>query len=314
MKKILILSGIVIVAAALVFFILKKNAGKISYNEIRPEIGPISVEFRETGSVNPRNRLEIKPPVEGRIEDILVVEGQKVKKGEVIAYLSSTERAALLDAARSKGDAELKKWEDIYKPTPIISPLDGFIIARSKEPGQAVSASDVILVMADTLIIEADVDETDLRYIKLGQTVNIMLDAYSDTKFKGMVEHIAYESQVINNVTVYTVKIKPLSIPENFRAGMTATVVVDAERKDNALILPFDSVTQKNGKYSVLVRSLDGKPETRPIETGISNGKYIEITSGLGENDIVLVQGKQKKQRKSTTAMPGLPGMGGGRH
>lgn len=311
MKKIIIfVLAVAVIAAGLT---IAKRKGKVQlYDEIRPERGPISVDFRETGSVSPRNRLEIKPPISGRIEDIAVVEGQKVKKGEIIALLSSSERAAMLDAARSKGEAELKKWEDIYRPTPITAPLDGFIIARNKEPGQTVSVNDILLVMADKLIIEADVDETDLRYINIGQKVKITLDAYPDERFDGIVEHIAYESQVINNVTVYTLKIRPQSVPENFRAGMTATVEVESQKKENALLLPFEAVTDKGRAKTVLLKTQKGKPETRKIETGITNGKQFEILSGISEDDIVLMPRNNTRTKKETRrGFGGIPGMGG---
>lgn len=311
MRKVFIAIFIAVVAAGGIF-LARKNGKAPQYRQIQPERGSIAVEFRETGQVSPRNRLEIKPPVSGRIENIAVVEGQRVKKGEVIAILSSSERAALLDAARSKGEDELKKWEDIYRPTPIIAPLDGFIIARNKEPGQTISESDVLLVMADKLIIEADVDETDLRYIKLGQKVDIILDAYPDDKFDGVVEHVAYESRLINNVTVYTVKIRPESAPENFRAGMTATIEVKSQRKDSALLLPFEAVTDKNGAKTVMVGRETGKPETRKVETGITNGKKIEILSGISENDAILIPAKGARTNKNVEKrFGGIPGIGG---
>jgi macrolide-specific efflux system membrane fusion protein len=315
MKRILIISVIVVTAAA-GYFLTHRGSGAVVYKELKLRRGPIAVEFRETGSVNPRNRLEIKPPIGGRIEDVLVVEGQKVKKGEVMAWMSSTDRAAMLDAAHSKGADEVKRWEDIYKPTPIIAPLDGFIIDRSKEPGQAISPSDIVVVMADKLIVQANVDETDLRHIRLGQKVEFFLDAYPDMKLEGAVEHIAYESQVINNVTVYTVKIRPDRVPENFRAGMTATIEVKADSKDNALLLPFDAVTDKNGVKTVLVKSDTEKPEVRTIETGASNGKVVEVVSGLSDDDIVLIArgGKRDRKASQTRMMGGIPGMGGGRH
>ncbi|MHB9154952.1 MAG: efflux RND transporter periplasmic adaptor subunit [Endomicrobiales bacterium] len=316
MKKAVIIAAIAVLAAG-GFFLLRKNGKAPSYREIQPERASISIAIRETGTVSPRNRLEIKPPIAGRIEDVSVEEGRKVKKGEIIAWLSSSERAALLDAARAKGEAELKKWEDIYRPTPIIAPLGGFIIARSKEPGQTVGTADVILVMADTLIIEADVDETDLRYIRLGQQVALSLDAYPDQSFKGVVEHIAYESRVVNNVTVYTVKIRPHSQPRNFRAGMTATVEVESQKKDDALLLPYDAVTDKDGAKTVLLKTEKGKPRAAQIETGISNGKKVEVLSGIVDSDIILLGGKapktEKKDFKTGSFVPGMP-IRGARH
>ncbi|MFH0947884.1 MAG: efflux RND transporter periplasmic adaptor subunit [Elusimicrobiota bacterium] len=313
MKKIIIFVVVLILIVGGIF-LFKKNKKNNGFQEISPTRGSIAIEFRETGTVSPRNRLEIKPQVAGRLEDILVVEGQKVKKGEVLVWMSSTDRATLLDVAREKGEDEFKKWSDAYKPTPIISPLDGFIIARSKEPGQSVSVSDVILVMADKLIIEADVDETDLRHLKLGQEVEIFLDAYPDKDFDGIIEHIAYESDIINNVVVYKVKIRPLEIQENFRAGMTATIEVTTDKRENVLLLPVDVITENGNKKFVNIKVAGGEPELKEVRVGISDGKKIEITEGIMEGDIILSPIKnQKRDRSSQMKVGGIPGIGGGR-
>lgn len=311
-KKIIIGVIVILVIAGAVWFSKSKKPARV--RRIKPFVGSISVKVRVTGSVQPRNRLEVKPQVPGRIEDILVVEGQKIKKGEIIAWTSSTDRAALLDAARSKSEDEVKKWEDTYKPTPIISPLGGFIIARNKEPGQTVSASDVILVMADKLIITAAVDETDLRYIKLNQRVKIILDAYPDSGFAGSVEHIAYESKLISNVTVYEIKILPQEVPENFRAGMTATVELIAQQKNDILLLPSDAIQEnKNGKFVEIMQD-KSKTIMKKIESGISDGKNTEIISGLTEEDtVVLTSGGSQKSGSAPGSRSGNPFGGGGR-
>jgi len=302
---------IVVIIIVAGFFISKKNKGRaISEMEISPARGGIEIEFRETGSVEPRNELNISSQVSGRIEDILVVEGQRVKKGDVMVWMSSTDRAALLDAARTRGEAEMKKWEDVYNPTPIVAPIDGFITARLKEPGQSASLADVILVMADKLIIEAKVDETDLRYMYLGQKVKIFLDAYPDQNFRGTVEHIAFRSETENNVTVYLVKILPDKVPAVFRSGMTATVEVIGETKKDVIKLPLDAIIEKDGKKTIKVKGADGKPEYREVVTGLNNGKEVEIVSGITENDTLIMPELIKKE--SDMHFRGMPGMGGG--
>ncbi|MEW6041747.1 MAG: HlyD family efflux transporter periplasmic adaptor subunit, partial [Elusimicrobiota bacterium] len=173
--------------------------------------------------------------------------------------------------------------------------IDGFIIARLKEPGQTVTQNDVILVMADELIIEANVDETDLRYIRLGQKLKIFLDAYPDKEFYGKIEHIAYKSQTINNVTVYKIKILPLNAPKDFRAGMTATIKVISQKKENVLLLPTNAIIKKDNKKMVIIRSEGPRPEIREVQTGIDNGKKVEIISGISENDTVLIHVSEKK-------------------
>ena len=311
MKKILVIIIAIASLSASAAFFQRKAAKSERLREVTPSVGEIALSFRETGTVSPRNRIELKPPVSGRVEEVLITEGRKVKKGEIIAWMSSSDRAALLDAARAKGEAELNKWNDVYKPTPIIAPLDGFIIARSKEPGQSVTMSDVIAVMADTLIVKASVDETDLRYITIGRTVEISLDAYPGKKFDGIIEHVAYESELINNVTVYEVNIRPLSVPSAFRAGMTATVEITAKKNEHALLLPLDALVNRNGAKFVLLKTNTKKPRYAPVETGIISGKTAEIISGITQDDVVLMpRNDTAREKRTSTRMGGIPGMG----
>ena len=298
-KKFLILSVLVLFVVILIFIIFKPSAQKIDAQE-KLQLRELHVEFRETGYVSPRNRLEIKPPFSGRIEKILVNEGDAIKKGQIIIWMSSSERAAMIDAARAISDEEYTRWQEIYKPTPIVAPMSGFIIYRQKEPGQTVTVVDAILVMADDLIIIANIDETDLRYISIGKKLSMYLDAYPQEQFEGVIEHISYESRVINNVTVYEVKIKPISKPNVFRSGMTATITITAESKKDAKSIPNNFITERDLKKVTIVKTgSDKKPvfETREVVTGVTDGKYTEIVSGLKDNETVVILHQPKKQK-----------------
>lgn len=250
--------------------------------------GNILAELPTTGGVIPRNRLEIKPPVAGRIEQVLVVEGQRVTKGQVLAWMSSSERAAILDAARAKGPDEIQYWQDVYKPAPIMAPLVGFIIKRSMEPGQYFGLSDTVLVLADRLIVEAQVDETDIGQIKLGQKADIVLDAYPDKIVPGTVEHIAYESETINNVTVYNVDVLPQTVPDFFRSGMSASVNFLLKEKKDVLTLPLAAVKKRGGRSYVFQKAED-QYKAVPVETGLENTANLEIISGVSEGDEVII-------------------------
>lgn len=256
--------------------------------------GAIRAQIPTTGDVEPRNRLEIKPPVAGRIDTVKVEEGDIVKKGQVLAMMSSSDRAALLDAARAKGTAEYKKWLDVYNAAPIMAPLDGFIIQKNIEPGQTVTAADAVLVMADKLIVKAQVDETDIGNIKLGQPVNIELDAYPGQAINGKVERIAYESKVINNVTIYEVDLLPDSVPSFFRSGMSATINFIREEKKDVLMLPIKAIKKLSDRAYIFKNDpATGKPTAVQIKTGLENTSHVEIISGLKEGDKVVVPDKK---------------------
>jgi macrolide-specific efflux system membrane fusion protein len=283
---------ILIAVAAIVFIKLQHKPTKEVFREVNPVIGSIQSVINSTATVQPDNRLEIKPPINGRIDKILVEEGDTVKEGQTVAFMSSTERAALLDAARGQGAESVKYWEDVYKPTPLISPISGDVIVSTVEPGQTVTATDVVIVLSDHLIVQAQVDETDIGKVKVGQEAIVTLDAYPQIRVKGKVGHIFYESSLVNNVNIYQVDIYPENVPGVFRSGMTATVNIIENKKDGALLIPLEAVkNNKNGSYVLLSQSPPAEPIERSIEIGISDEKNAEVVSGLSEQDEVLIAG-----------------------
>ncbi len=267
---------------------------------INPHYGTIQTIITTTATVLPKNRLEIKSPVNGRVEQVLVQEGDKVKTGQILAWMSSTDRAALLDAARGQGQAEYKKWVDVYKAIPLLAPIDGQVIVATTQPGQTVTTTDSVVVLSDHLIVRAQVDETDIGKIKFNQAAVVSLDAYPDTKIKAVVDHIYYESTTVNNVTIYSVDLQPKEIPAFFRSGMNANVDFIVQSKDNILLLPITAINKKGNQSFVLLETSDSnKPVQQEIQTGITDDKNIEIISGLKEEDNVVTKSKKFSLNKS---------------
>ncbi|GBR77540.1 macrolide-specific efflux system MacA, partial [Candidatus Termititenax dinenymphae] len=234
MKKFWIFILIIILAGSGFFYYKQKQSKNtvVTYSEIRAEYGTVSDIISATGVVEPQNRLEIIPPISGRIDQIFVQEGAEVRAGQQLAIMSSTDRAALLDTASTQGQEKIDYWSNVYKPTPILAPIGGRVIVRSIEPGQTVNSNTTILVLADRLIVKAQIDETDIGKVAVGQKTTISLDAYPDVKISGRINRISYESKVINNVTIYEVEIAPDSIPAIFRSGMSANIKIIRRQKD----------------------------------------------------------------------------------
>lgn len=307
-------TGVIVVLCGVIFGALKfKRSEPKSYDEYQIKKGNLLITTVSTGTVQPKNRLEIKPPIAGRIDEVLIQEGEKVEKGQILAWMSSTERAALLDAARSQDKTEVKKWESLYRPTPILAPLEGTIILRNIEAGQTVTNSDAILVMSDKLIVKAQVDETDMALIKLKQNAYVTLDAYSSEVIPATVDHIAYESTTTNNVTTYAIDVLPNTSSEILRAGLTANITFAVEEKENVLLLPTEFISYTSGKTTVLVKEVENKGAMieKDVRLGLSDGKQSEVLKGLQEGDTVLVEKLSSSAKKSSRAF-GQPNFRGG--
>jgi macrolide-specific efflux system membrane fusion protein len=289
--------AILVISAIAVFVILRAKGNNQSneiIQEVNPSLGVIQTYISTTGTVYPKNRLEVMPSVSGRIDSILVREGDRVKPGQILAWMSSTERAALLDAAEGQGEAILKYWKEVYKPIALLAPIDGEVIVATIQPGTTVTTSEPIVVLSDRLIIRAQVDETDIGKIKLKQSAIVTLDAYPDTKINAQVDHIYYESETVNNVTIYKVDLTPENMPEFLRSGMNATIDFKADGRLNALLLPVEAVRKENGEdYVLLKQTGSNNPAKQVVTIGITDDKNYEILSGLSASDTVIVTTKK---------------------
>ncbi len=313
-KKWIYIGIVVVLLAGGGYYFYNKKSSRISYKEHIISKGDLEVTILATGTVQPENRLEIKPPVAGRIDKVLVQEGQKVSKGQTLAWISSSERAAMIDSARSQGKEELDRWENLYKPTPIIAPLAGTIISKNVESGQTFTVSDAVLVMSNRLTVKAQLDETDLAQIKIGQTCEIILDSYPDDSIAAKVGRIAYEAKTVNNVTTYLVDVIPENTPEFMRSGMTANVTFHVNKKIDVVIVPTEFIRYETGKPTILIKREKEEPIEKDLKLGASDGKQTEILKGaeLGETIVLRVQGTKGSKASSPFSPFGNRPRGGG--
>jgi macrolide-specific efflux system membrane fusion protein len=274
---------VLLAAGLLVWFVSQSYVDKVGYEYLKVDRGPLRATLRESAVIQPEHRLTVTPPIPGRIDSINVANGVAVKQGQVLAWISSTDRAALMDAARAAGGKEISFWQDVYKPAPLIAPLDGHIISTAVVPGQVVVAAQTVFTMSDHLIVQASVDETDLDHVWLGQTTEITFDSFPDAHLTGKVHEIAYDSTTVNNVTTYTVNIFLDSTPNYVRSGLSANVFLLISDRKNVLRIPTDAITPEG---DVLVaQGPDQPPVSQKIIVGASDGIWTEVTSGLVEGD-----------------------------
>ncbi|MBQ4179042.1 MAG: efflux RND transporter periplasmic adaptor subunit, partial [Elusimicrobia bacterium] len=240
MKKAAIIFTVLLVLGIIITYQLrdkKEKVVEIKYVPHTVTTADVKEVIDTTGEVSALNRVEIKPSVSGRVDRLLVSEGDTVRKGQVLAYLSSSDRVAILDAVRANPDENIKDWENTYKATPVISPMNGKIILRNVVEGQTISTNDILYALADELIVLASVDEADIGKIKNGQRAEITLDAYKDVTINGKVFQILEEGKNVSNVITYYVKIRPEKTPEFFKSLMTANIdIIVKEQKDAVVI------------------------------------------------------------------------------
>lgn len=308
-KRWLYIAGAILVVGGILYYAFhgqpKRRRGDGVMQPVEATLGSISETVEATGEVMPLNRVEIKPPISGRIEKLLVDEGDRIGAGEILAWMSSTDRASILDAARAKGPEELKKWQDSYKPTPIVAPLSGVVILRNVVVGQTVDATTILYAMSDKLIVKADVDETDIGRVAMGMPASITLDAYPGQSIEGKVFQILHEGVNVSNVITYGVKIEPKNVPPFFRSQMTANISLLVKKKENVVLLPESALQpSSSGERQVMVPGPDGKPQPRVVQVGLENGDQAEIVGGISAGEKVLVIRKRYTPQQAASQSP----------
>jgi HlyD family secretion protein len=181
------------------------------------------------------------------------------------------------------------EYQDLYlKLSKLVSPLDGVLVQSPITTANVqVSAADAWIVVDPTsLYLSADLDETDLKKVSVGQKVNITLDAYPDLKIVSNITYIAYSPKETTTGTTYEVKISLSQEQTPLRMGLNGTAGVVMTEKDNVLTLPSSAITNVAGKPTVLVKN-GSKYTEKSIQTGIEYGGTVEILGGINEGEHV---------------------------
>ena len=213
---------------------------------------------------------------------------------------SRIEEIAQAEAELAEAKAELASVQIQLDKTTVRAPFAGIITRRYAEVGDYVdsttAASDTegatstsIAELASGLEIEAKIPEASIAQIKLGQTVNIQVDAYSNETFKGKVRLIAPRAVKDNNVTSFRVKVALITGLEKLQSGMNTRLTFVGEPITNAITIPLATVvTQANGKTGVYVADAENKAKLKVIKLGTTSGDRVEILAGLTKGDRVL--------------------------
>ncbi len=216
-----------------------------------------------------------------------------IKKLEVGLAEQSLE---LAKQGLEQAQQSLKYAEKQLKEATISTPFAGVIAEVYADEGDVVlpptltTQSIIYLVDLSTMELDLDVDEIDIPGVKVGQKAVITVDALPDVKFDGEVLTISSVAKEEAGVVIYEVKIG-FDFPEvtGLRVGMSADVDIVLEEASNVLILPERAITNDSEGNPVVMVKVDDQTEERKVVTGLGDGFYTEIVSGLSEGESVVL-------------------------
>jgi len=224
---------------------------------------------------------------------------QNVSKAQLVVLRAKIGQSA---AQVSQDRANLKQLEEQLGYTDIESPIDGVVLSRDVEMGDAVSSilvlgssATLVMTLGDTseVYVKGKVDESDIGKVYLGQPARIKVESFKDKTFNGKVTRISPMGVEKDNVTTFEVRVSINNPGGELKAEMTANAEIILEEHKSVLQIPEGAILyDKDKKASVEMpdpKAKDGKKKMA-VNIGISNGAKTEVVGGLKEGDQVVLQ------------------------
>lgn len=202
----------------------------------------------------------------------------------------------------AQAQANLDRAEEDLRNSTIVSPMDGLVLARNVEVGDAVSSILVLGSQATLLFTLGDVsdvyvlgkvDQADIGRVRLGLPARITVESFKDRVFEGAVTKISPWGEEKDNVTTFEVRVSIKNPGPELRANMSANAEIVLEEKHGVLLAPESAILYDRDRNATVEVPDPSQPEGRravTIKTGISNGVRAEVLEGLREGDQVILQ------------------------
>jgi HlyD family secretion protein len=209
---------------------------------------------------------------------------------------------ARAEAQVEQSQAALALSEEDLRNATIVSPIDGVVLSRDRETGDAVSSiltmgsgATVIMTLGDLreVYIKGKVDESDIGKVYLGQPARIKVESYKDQNFTGKVTKISPMGVEKDNVTTFEVRISISNESRKLLATMTANAEILIEERRGILAVPEGAIIYKKDRSTEVEipdNAADNGRKRVSVVTGISNGSKMQIVKGLTEGQQVIIQ------------------------
>jgi len=272
-----------------------------------------------------RNQVEAKGPDLPFLKSSMARAGQLHEEGLIsVALLEDAEKnyqlalnqqmAALGNVAVTRAEvararaqvaqaqAALERAEENLRNSTIVSPMDGLVLSRDIEVGDAVSSilvlgsqATLIMTLGDVseVFVRGKVDEADIGQVYLQQPARITVESFPDKKFEGAVTKISPMGVEKDNVTTFEVRISLHNPGGELKANMSANAEIILEEKHDVLLIPESAVVydkERNTSVEIPDPKADNGRRELAVKLGISNGIKTEVLEGLQENQQVVLQ------------------------
>lgn len=293
-------------------------------NVIKIQKETLNNQLQVSGTILPNESVDLKTEISGLVTKINFKEGQYVKKGTPLVYLNDDELQAqfqrlqytqklvqtqenrqkqlLAREAISQEEydivlnqfntalSDIKLVEAQLQKTVVKAPFDGILGLRQVSEGSVINSSIVIgsIVNLDPIKIEFSIPERYSSQVSVGSSIFFSSESSSE-EVEGKV--YAFEPQIDPATRTLKLRAQSPNKQGKYLPGMFVKIRFVLEVKEDALMVPAESVIPELSGYKVFVVGAEGKAEQRMIEIGTRTNTHVQVISGLSEGDLVLTTG-----------------------
>jgi membrane fusion protein (multidrug efflux system) len=289
------------------------GSGTVAVNVLEVKPDRFQDNMVVVGNIKGGSEITLRFEVDGVIDLFEFRQGDKIRKGDIIAQLNQRDTRLKLKKARleldqmeklyAMGGVSLNKLEEARVATDLAalelertvlrSPRDGVLGDKDAEVGEFVTPSKKVatLVSIDSVMVSIGVIEKEIDRVFPGQKVVLTVDTYPSVEFTGKVENI---NPLVTGSRTMNVEARLDNEGGLLLPGMFARARITVFEQDNALFLPNDALEKGPTGQRVYVVSKDNKAEARDVEVGYVSSQFSLINKGLEVGELVVTQKPQE--------------------
>jgi multidrug efflux pump subunit AcrA (membrane-fusion protein) len=287
-----VLAGALVVGAlgAMGFKKYKKGPMPAPTNEAKASMGDIELHFLDSGELTPKTYVDVASKVSGRVIEMKVEEGSRVKKGDTLCVIQPgrTEAEAYLPAAiKAPMDGVVMRYQDRGSNNPAegkISKLGDYVtgLLESTQPTYIMTVADL-----SRLVVKMKISEMDVLKLKEGMPVKVTIDALPGEEYPAKVTLVSPQAEKDqNNLKNFKVEVSVAKTDLRLKPGMTARVdgLLDARKK--VLKIPLSAVFEEAGKEWAYLQDKSKKE----LKLGLRSEMEAEVLSGVADGQTLLTE------------------------
>lgn len=321
-----------------------EDAAPLPVAVVNPRLADIEARYMATGTITADSEASVPARTEGDVVEILVEEGDRVAKRQILARLDGEK--ARLEARRARADYEraLREYERLaglhqrglvslaayeslqydvqarlaayrlaeldYEYTFIRSTIDGVVSSRAVKVGSRVGADETAFVITDTrrLVAYLDIPQTEMAKFSTGQAASVTVDSDPGMRFTAAVARISPTIDASTGTFRATLALDDGD--GRLAPGMFGRFTIAYETHSDAIVIPSSAAVREDGEVIVFVVE-DGEARRRSVETGIEADGMIEVTGGLSARETVVLSGQTRLRDGSRVLARAAPFAGG---